>query len=90
MSAAYSNLKMSQLVESLPMYNFREELLKKASNSKEFSKLISSGASALSADDREVVISILTEALPSINPVISDEELDGLAESISSRAVSLR
>lgn len=82
--------KCRDIVESLPMFNFREGLMKKATASKEFSKLINSGSGRLTADDREVIISILTEIFPSLSPNLSDEELDDIAEAISSRSVSLR
>lgn len=78
------------IVESLSMHDFRSRLLRKSGESREFSKLLSSGAHALNTDDRDVVISILTEAMPSLKTNLSDEELDSLGEAIASRSVSLR
>jgi len=92
MAAAYSNLNFKSVVESLPMDDFRRHVLRKSEDSKEFSKLIGLGAEYLSADDREVVIGILTEAFPELagRNDFANEELDSLARAISSRSVSLR
>ena len=94
MAAAYRNLslKAQSVVESLSMGDFRRHILRKSEDSKEFSKLIGLGAEYLSADDREVVVGILTEAFPELagRTDFSNEELNRLAEAISSRSVSLR
>ena len=78
------------VVGSLPIFDFREGLMKKATASKEFSKLVNSGSSRLTFDDREVIISILTEVFPSLDPNLSDEELEGIAEAITYRSVSFK